>query len=351
MNTLGKGLFAIGFGLRLAAVPCSAAQTPLQLVTAARDRVYAHVDALKAREGSDLTVDLATRLNADIEELSDPSQRPPQYSVSDWNERLASVAALDVSFADQALAGKSEPLAGARGLVERLSRSRADGTLQPYALYVPAAIGPHPPVVVLLHGRPQTESELLGPPYFRALADRTGTIVIAPWGRGYYDFAAPADQDVYAALDDVEAAFPIDAHRVYLAGYSMGGFSVFRVGPLQAQRWRAVMCISGAILNSETETIRFRFRDTPFYVVTGSRDVNIPTVYAELTASYLMNAGIPVSFYEQDGGTHYLPTLMPSLSKAWDDMLANVVRAPQNLRVAGKLPGAVPAAPAAGFKP
>lgn len=350
MNAIFGTFFLLRLVLQSVGAPSTAAQTPLQQVTAARDRVYAHVDELKARAGSDLTVDLATRLNADIEELSDPSERPAPYPVADWNERLANVATLDVSFADQLLAGKSEPLAGTHGLVERLARSRVDGTLQPYALYVPASAGPHPPVVVLLHGHPQTESELLGVPYFRSLADASGAVVIAPWGRGYYNFAAPADQDVYAALDDVEAALPVDSHRVYLAGYSMGGFSVFKVGPLQAQRWRAIMCISGAILNSETETIRFRFRDTPFYVVTGAHDVNIPTIYGELTASYLMNAGIPVSFYEQDGGTHYLPTLVPSLRKAWDDMLANVVREPANLRVAGALP-AVPPQPAAGFKP
>ncbi len=141
----------------------------------------------------------------------------------------------------------------------------------------------------------------------------------------------------------------LGAHRVFLAGYSMGGFSVFKIGPTHADRWAGVMCISGAILNSGTSVVSWRFRNTPIYVVTGSKDENIPTEYGELTAAYLSNAGVPVSFYEQEGGLHFLLTLMPSLTQAWHDMIAGTVRAASNLKRNSNLPSAPPT-PAGAFK-
>jgi poly(3-hydroxybutyrate) depolymerase len=205
-------------------------------------------------------------------------------------------------------------------------RSAADGTLQPYAIYVPPAANAHSPLIVLLHGHPQTEVELLSAPYLHQLADATGAIVVAPWGRGIYDFASPAGDDVYQLADDVRAAFGLSRQRVFLAGYSMGGFTVYKVAPIHAETWAGVMSVSGAILNSETATVTYRLRNTPIYVVHGSNDDSIPTAYGEETAAFLASAGLPVSFYEQRGGTHALASLVPSLTLAWNDMLAGRVR-------------------------
>jgi S-ribosylhomocysteine lyase LuxS involved in autoinducer biosynthesis len=36
-----------------------------------------------------------------------------------------------------------------------------------------------------------------------------------------------------------------------------------------------------------------------------------------------VGAGIQTGFYQQPDGTHHLPTLMPVLTRAWHDMLAN----------------------------
>lgn len=97
-------------------------------------------------------------------------------------------------------------------------------------MYVPAALksGPPAPLVVVLHGNPQTEAELLGQPFLRRLADRTGSILVAPFGRGIYDFAEPAASDLYDLLDAAQRALPVDRRRSYLVGYSMGGFPFSR---------------------------------------------------------------------------------------------------------------------------
>ena len=305
----------------------SAPVTPSKVAADALVSLQAHMDVANRAMGEDGALALGQRLADDLENLDGPVP-PPGFSQADFDERLARVAELDASIVKQVLSGKREPLGGARGLVERLMSSRTDGTLQPVALYVPTPLGPHPSLVVLLHGRPQTETEILGEPYFRRLADASDSIIVAPWGRNNYDFFGAAADDVYQAADEVAAAYGVDAKRVFLAGYSMGGFSVFRVGPKNGSRWAAVMSISGAIVNSETASVSKAFRNTPIYVVNGKLDQSIPPQYGLFTAQYLASVGIPTGFYQEPKGTHMIPTLMPALSAAWGDMLKGVVRNP-----------------------
>ncbi len=305
-------------------------------LTAARNRLMANLPLVQQRAGHDVAFGLGVRLLDDMDTVRAANQPPTGYDAAQWNARIAQIVRLDTKLASDIVAGNVETPATAHGLDERLMRSTLDGTLQPYAIYVPATVNARSPLIVLLHGRPQTEVELLSTPYFQQLAEATGAIVAAPWGRGIYDFASPGSDDVYQLAGDVRGAFGFPRQRVFLVGYSMGGFSIYKIAPMHAETWSGVMSISGAILNSETADVTYRLRSTPIYVVTGSNDDNIPTAYGEETAAFLASAGLPVSFYEQRGGTHYLPSLVPSLTLAWNDMLSGRVRSSGPLPALGK---------------
>jgi pimeloyl-ACP methyl ester carboxylesterase len=303
------------------------------------DDVRSRVEALIGHDGA---LDFHRRLYDDIERAS--MSAPAGYSPADWAEAVGTIARLNLEAANLLLAGAPAPLRATPGVHEALVRSRVDGTLQLVAIYVPPAVASQrAPLAIVLHGNPQTEAELLGPPVLRRLADRTGTILVAPFGRGIYDFAEPAATDVYDLLDDVQKTFPVDRGRTYLAGYSMGAFSVFKIGPRGGYRWSGVMCVAGAILNSGVRPVSIAWQDMRIYVVTGAHDDSIPTVYAEQTASFLAGLGLPVSFYREPDGTHALRTLVPSLQRAWDDMHASLTRR-ENVPVARGigLPGAMP---------
>jgi len=279
--------------------------------------------------GEDQAEALGSRLADDMMEFdmaSDDAAKAIGYTPATYQERLSNGALLDASIVDQVLSGKYLALGGASGLAERLIKSTTDGTWQPLALYVPRTLKPNPTLVVLLHGQPQTETNLLAPPYFQTLADSTNSIIAAPWGRGNYDFYGVASDDVYQTAEDVAKAYGIDPHRVYLAGYSMGGFSVFKIGPTHGAVWQSVLCIAGSILNSETTSVLKVWRYTPIYVVNGKLDQSIPPLYGEMTADWLAGVGVPTGFYQEPKGTHFLPTLMPALTQAWRDMIAGVVR-------------------------
>src|SRR5581483_10144138 len=110
-----------------------------------------------------------------------------------------------------------------------------------------------------------------------------------------------------------------------LAGYSMGGFSVFEVGPVHPDVWSGIMCISGALLGHDSHTMLAMLPRTPVYVLTGTDDDSIPTKYPTSTALFLADSGVPVSFYSQPHGTHRIVTLLPIFAQAWDDMHRGIV--------------------------
>jgi pimeloyl-ACP methyl ester carboxylesterase len=313
-------------------------------------RALEQYEGARARVEAELGVTEAAVLHArlfdDLELQTAPA--PEGYSAADWADTVASTLSLDVEAVDQLVAGTPAPLRATPGLHEVLVPSRVDKRWQLVAVYVPPSLKPgaKAPLAIALHGNPETESHLLGMPYLRRLADRTGTIVVAPYGRGIYDYEEPAGTDVYDLLRAVQDAFPIDRGRTYLVGYSMGGFTVFKIGPRGGYRWSAAMCISGAILNSGVRAVSIAWQTLRIYVVTGANDGEIPTKFGEQTAAYLASAGLPVSFYEEPHGTHFIRSLTPSLQRAWDDMHASLVRG-ENVpvvRAGFSLPGSAPAA-------
>lgn len=286
-------------------------------------------------------MDYYNRLLEDLDLLKEPA--PPHYPLDVWQRLVRAQSRLDVSLATQLLTGSYRPMSEIRGAGETLVRSSKDGTMQPSAVYVPVAYSPLRPasLVIFLHGWQQAESRLVAPEYLDAIADENGTIVVAPYGRGYYDFNGTAS-DVYDALDAATRAFAIDPNKRYLAGYSMGGFSVYNIAPMHPQDWSAVMSVAGSLLASRGPHLVATMRHSRFYVLTGTRDDNVPTLYPTATAIYLRNAGLPVTFYSAPEGTHSLYTLRSILEQAWGDMERGVVRLPTGLTGAPNLPEPVP---------
>ena len=301
---------------------------------------YSNAGLIAIVAGRETTMDYYERLVEDGALLRGPA--PAHYPPNLWRQTAEAASELDVSLAMQLLQRSYQPMTAIRGLGETLLRSSEDGTMQPAAVYVPAGYSPgHPaPLVIFLHGNRQAESHLLASQYVQELAERTGTIVVAPYGRGAFDFAG-SESDVYDAFGAANAAFAIDPHRRYLAGYSMGGFSVFRLAPLHPDDWTAVMSIAGSLLVSRAPRVTAALSRTRFYILTGAGDDNVPTAYPMATAIFLRDAGLKVTFYSQLDGTHSLYSLRQILSNAWDEMERGVVRSPEGLTGAPNLPEAV----------
>lgn len=289
-------------------------------LSAARAMLLAHLAAAKTH--SDDAYDIVYRLNAAAEALDGARARAePEYA---RDRELA--AKLDATWVRAVTSGLCEAPAAAGGASETCFRATSDGTLQPLALYVPSGIERTPPVVIVLRGRGQTESDLLARHELRTLADGAHAILIAPYARGRATYDGAATQDVFDALATVEQARAVDRTRVYVAGFSMGGIAAFHVAGVAPQRFAAVLSIVGALDGVDREPLR-AFAGRAAYVVNGESDAIIAPAHGRAAARYLRSIGVLARYYEQPHGAHDLRSMLPALSAAWHDMFAGITAA------------------------
>ena len=268
---------------------------------------------------------------------------PDGYPPAMWQRSVEGITRLDFSLANQLIAQSYRPMASIRGLGETLIRASKDGTMQPVAVYVPTT----------LRARPQRAARRVSSrtPAVGIVADRAS--VHRRSGRTHRHHHRGAVRPRLLRFRRVrratctmrspppKQAFTIDPRKRYLAGYSMGGFSVYFVAPIHPQRMvgrdvdrrRAARCARSHLVTSMLPT-------TPFYILTGARDEGIPTQYPTTTAVFLRNSGVPVTFYSDPNATHRLYSLRTILEQAWNDMENGIVRTPWALTASGPLPAA-----------
>ena len=279
-------------------------------------------------EGTRATIEyLASEAEAALRDL-------PAYEAA-GRERLALEGA--AALLSRAEAGE-DPLAGRSGHYRRAFRSRRDGTLQPYALRVPKGAdgGSKRPVLVWLHGSGSDERALFSAPDYSGGA----TVDVAPRGRGAtHAWATPeALADVDEALDDALAATGADRERVVLAGFSMGGYGVYRKFLDAPARFRALAVFSGHpdLANRWAGTkdqpnvldpaVAARFAGVRLFVFHGGKDRNTPFELTEQAVAALRAAGAEVELVVEEGAGHEAPSAATlARFRAW---LAPVLASP-----------------------
>jgi pimeloyl-ACP methyl ester carboxylesterase len=129
----------------------------------------------------------------------------------------------------------------AKGSVARAMRSRVDGTPQPYRVIIPASYDPakSAPLYIYLHGRGDTD---LGLGWVGGTSDRPANgeappragspeyIQVQIFGRANVSFRWSAETDVLDAIDSIKKRYNIDADRIVMAGFSMGGAGSWQLG-------------------------------------------------------------------------------------------------------------------------
>lgn len=156
------------------------------------------------------------------------------------------------------LRARRAPWLDATGLVLRGYRSKLDGSVQPYGLVVPAALPGstrETPLLVWLLGRGERRTELAflaereaGPPPIVP----QGALVLVPYGRFCNATKFAGEVDVAEAMSAVRAHYRVDARRIAVAGFSMGGGSTWHLAAHHSGLWCAASPGAG-------------FADTPIY--------------------------------------------------------------------------------------
>ncbi len=157
-----------------------------------------------------------------------------------------------------------------------------------YFVYVPPAYeaSTPTPVLLVLHGRPQSATGIALDTQMNPIAAREGFIVVYPQGlnnewNSFLDLIrrrtlAPQDDEAFLkdVVEDLSVDLNIDRRRVYVTGFSNGGFMTIRLACTSSNFFAGFAAV-GAGLYSEL-TGRCRGRQTPFLLIHGTGDESVP---------------------------------------------------------------------------
>jgi polyhydroxybutyrate depolymerase len=167
---------------------------------------------------------------------------------------------------------------------------RGHSTARPprsWIVYAPPAYDPSrpTPVVILLHGRPSNGPSMAAISRMNDVAARHGFIVVYPEGfqhewNAYFDLVrqpALAPQDDIAFLktltEDLGVDFNVDRRRLYVGGFSNGGFMTLRLA-CSASNYFAAFGSVGAELYTQLTT-RCQGDPAPVALMNGTADASV----------------------------------------------------------------------------
>ena len=211
------------------------------------------------------------------------------------------------------------PLADEAGLSRRAFRSPVDGSLQAYSLYLPRGFSLEQkwPLLVFLHGNGVDELALAANPEAHKLADRLGMVLLFPRARtvgGFY--LGPDEKDVMANLAFLKKRLPLDWDRIFIGGFSLGGFGAWHIGLRHPGHFAGIVVISGvpALPLAEIEgSAEHQFNPADFadnakrlslLVIHGTKDSAVPVDSVRKVIEALREKGAEPVYKEHLNGGH-----------------------------------------------
>jgi len=142
------------------------------------------------------------------------------------------------------------------------------------------------PVLVMLHGRPQSATSIAMDAHLNPIAARHGFIVVYPQGldnewNSFFDLirrrsVVPQDDEAFlrTLMDDLAVDLNIDRTRMYVAGFSNGGFMTIRLACTSSDYFAGFAAVGAGLYSVLTG--RCRGRPAPFMLIHGTGDESVP---------------------------------------------------------------------------
>jgi pimeloyl-ACP methyl ester carboxylesterase len=213
-----------------------------------------------------------------------------------WNDIVYLTAKLE----------QGEPAIFGNDAIKRYAhRSAIDNTLQPYSVFLPEAFDANTeyPLLVGLHGSGVDEQgEMAG---WATAANALGYPLIAPKARGLSDYYTGASgEDVFECIEHFIQLFPnIRRDRIFLAGFSMGGYGTWHLGILKPEYFRGLIVLSGAMRSDILDGLD-RIGRSNILVIHGDADLAVPVDGARRAVEKLKALDANVVYIEVPGGGH-----------------------------------------------
>lgn len=145
------------------------------------------------------------------------------------------------------------------------------------------------PLILFLHGAGERGDNLnvlrdLGPLGYAARTSNFPFIVLAPQCPLGTDWSHHA---LIALLDHIQSHYPVDAERVYITGYSMGGHGTWDTAFRHSERFAAVAPLCGRVIPLLCGAL---YRH-PIWVFHGAKDDVVPIAHSNEIVDVLRGMG------------------------------------------------------------
>lgn len=194
------------------------------------------------------------------------------------------------------------------------------GEHQPYALWLPEGYDhdAESPLVLNLHSLEVNHNQYSGGESYRTFYEQVGdgldAIVATPLARGpdgWYENEALVD--TLEVLEDVREHYDVDDERIFVTGYSMGGFGTYRLATLFADRFAAGVSWSGVPANQD---LLGNAHEVPIQIVHGTADELVPITDVRAQADRLAELGHEYRFQEHPGVDHFALAFLDEWSRS-----------------------------------
>ena len=194
------------------------------------------------------------------------------------------------------------------------------GRERSYRVFVPDGFGRSGfgPAVVLFNGSGSAVDGLMDP--WKDIARKEGVLLIGPGAFQQGAWRIPEDSPDFTRelVEALEARFPIDPRRVYLAGHSGGAGHVLLLGLLESEYFAAVAAHAGALRQSDAALLDVPQRKIPMAIWIGTKDQMVPLTMARDTLKVLTARGFPAKVTEIPGHSHSYAELAKDVTaQAW----------------------------------
>jgi len=162
--------------------------------------------------------------------------------------------------------------------------------------------GPPAPAVLLLHGAGGRPDEMVDA--WKKFAAREHIVLIAPELPRKLEFEAKAPQVFRCVVEDARRFASVDPQRIFVFGYSMGGYLAFDAAMFDSEYFAAV-AVYGMTINPDYDGIvKEAKRKTPIMLLIGERDPTLTLAQARRTRDLLVKNGFPLEYKELKGRDH-----------------------------------------------
>ena len=214
------------------------------------------------------------------------------------------------------------PRPGSQVCQECIVRYGAVATVIDYLLYLPLGYAEATkwPLVVYLHGAGERGQDLnivrqAGPPKHIQQGNHFGFILVSPQCPARSGWSP---EIIVPLIEHISNTFSVDRDRVYLTGYSMGGFGVWQVACCDPDRFAAIVPLCGG---GDVDQAG-KLANVPIWVFHGDNDRVVPLASSRSMVDSVKRHGGHVKFTVYSGCGHSIQDMTYQNPQLWEWLIA-----------------------------